>query len=197
MSYWIQPVKRRPSLPSFLPPSLFPCLSSSPASLPLSPPLVYCALCIVHGVLCIVYCALCTVHCVLCIVYWALCTVHCVLCIVYCALCTVHFIQCIVYCALFIVYCALSVAVWVPGAGLGVTGAGFGKTCMNWNWKNCFDKTVTKLILGGLGAQGPRPPKNAVIKPVGGRGGRHWCQWQVTYALYTVQCVLSIVYCAL
>ena len=111
------------------------------------------------------------VHCVLCIVYCALCTVHCVLCIVYCALRTVHFIQCIVYCALFIVYCALSVAVWVPGAGLGVTGAGFGKTCLNRNCKNCFDETITKLILEGLGGLGPRPPTNPVIKPVGEEGG--------------------------
>ena len=96
--------------------------------------------------------------------------VHCILCIVYCELCTVHCILCIVYCALCIVYCALSLAVWVPGAGLGVTGAGFGKTCLPRNWKNCFDEAVTKLILGGLGAPGLRPPKNAVIKPVGEEG---------------------------
>ena len=88
----------------------------------------------------------------------------------YCALCIVHCILCIVYCALCIVYCALSLAVWVPGAGLGVTGAGFGKTCLPRNGKNCFDETVTKLILEGLGALGPRPPKNPVIKLVGEEG---------------------------
>ena len=74
------------------------------------------------------------------------------------------------HCILCIVYCALSLAVWVPGAGLGVTGAGFGKTCLPRNWKNCFDETVTKLILEGLGALGPRPPKNPIIKPVGEEG---------------------------
>ena len=89
---------------------------------------------------------------------------QCVLCFVYCALCTVH-------CVLCIVYCALSLAVWVPGAGLGVTGAGFGKTCLNRNCKNCFDETITKLILEGLGGLGPRPPTNPVIKPVGEEGG--------------------------
>ena len=111
-----------------------------------------------YRALCIVYCALCTVHCVLCSVYCAL-----YLSIVYCALYTVHCILCIVY-------GALSLAVWVPGAGLGVTGAGFGKTCLPRNWKNCFDETVTKLVLEGLGALGPRPPKNPVIKPVGEEG---------------------------
>ena len=52
----------------------------------------------------------------------------------------------------------------------GVTGAGFGKTCLPRNCKNCFDKTLTKLILEGLGALGPRPPKNPVIKLVGEEG---------------------------
>ncbi len=94
-----------------------------------------------------------------------MCIVPGVLCIVYCALYTVHCVPCIVH-----VYCSLSLAVWVPGAGLGVTGAGFGKTCLPRDWKNCFDETVAKLILEGLGALGPRPPKNPVIKPVGEEG---------------------------
>ena len=108
---------------------------------------------------------MCIVHCVLCIVYCALCTVHCILCIVYCAVC-------IVLCILCIVYCALSLAVWVPGAGLGLglPGPVSGKPVCPEICKNCFDETVTKLILEGLGALGPRPPKNPVIKPVGEEG---------------------------
>ena len=128
----------------------------------------------VHCVLCIVYCALCIVQCVLCFVYCALCTVHCILCIVYCcfvycALYTVHCILCIVYCALCTVHCHWQCG--FPGPVSGLPGAGFGKTCLPRNWKNCFDEAVTKLILEGLGALVPRPPKNPVIKPVGEEGG--------------------------
>ncbi len=99
---------------------------------------------------------------------------HCTLCIVYCALYTVHCVLFSVYLSLYTVHCLLCIVTGSVGSRgwsrSGITGAGFGKTCVPRNSKNCFDETVTKLILEGLGALGPRPPKNPVIKPVGEEG---------------------------